>query len=204
MYSTRTFALGGTLLLAALGIGTTGAQAQASTRCVAVKDGVEYRAYLPDGRRYVYVAVKALSGIYPSVFVMIDKNYDVSGTAPVKDDPYAAWWIDRSKPMSFSTDKVKVRWKDETGWSAVTSWVSDPDWIEVAQPIRGLEPDGKSFKGTGSTDTNTYAFQTRVDMQGFRGDTFDVAIPSVTLDGVTVSPPIVQFERGDDAVSAHC
>ncbi len=198
--------MGGALVWATLSIGTTGLQAQAPStqRCTAVKNGVEYRAYLPDAKRYIYVSVKALSGVNPSVFVMIDKSYESAAAKPVKDDPYAAWWIDRSKPMRFSTDLVKVRWQDEGGWRAVTGWLSGPNWIEVDQPIRGLEPDGKNFTGAGAADTNTYAFQTRVEMPDFRGDAFDVTLPSVTFEGVTVSPPAVHFERTDGVVSANC
>lgn len=194
---------GGALFLAALF--ACSAEAQSSSRCVALKNGIEYRAYLPDGNRYVYVSVKALSGVHPSVFVMIDKNYETSAVKPVKDDPNAGWWVDRSIPMRFSTDTVKIRWQDSGAWHAVTSWVSDPDWIEVTQAVRGLSPEGKGFVGTGAADSNTFAFQTRVEMQDFRGDAFDVTLPSVTFEGVTVAPPVVHFERDDnEAVSAKC
>ncbi len=206
MHFKRTIASGHALFWAALGVGHTGAlaQMQPSLRCATVTNGVEYRAYLPDGKRYVFVSVKALSGIYPSVFVMIDKSYETSGTKPLKDNPFAAWWTDRSKPMRFSSDTVKVRWPDDVGWHAMTGWLTGPDWVEVNEPIRGLEPDGKGFKGNGSDDANTYAFQTRVELQGYRGDAFDVTVPSVTFEGVTVAPPVVHFERTDDTISARC
>ncbi len=200
----RTSVIGGVLVLAVFGITTTGAQAQSGTRCVAIDHGVEYRAYLPDGKRYVYVDVRVLSGIEPSVFVIIDKNYDSNDTVPVKNDPYAAWWIDRSHPMGFSTDRIKVRWPDDSTWQTVTGWLSGPDWQKTVQTIPGLEAAGKGFIGTGSNNANTYAFQTRIDMPGFNSDEFDVTLPAVTFDGVTVAPPMVHFQRTDDSLSAKC
>lgn len=178
--------------------------APAATRCVAVEGGVEYRAYLPDQKRYVYVQVKTLSGFYPSVFVTVDKNYDADKAKIAANDPYYAWWIDRSKPMSFSTDQVAIRWQDESGWSSVTSWISSPDWVTVKQPIRGLEPSGSAFTGTGSSDTNTFAFHTRLELGALSGDTFEAALPTVSYDGVTLSPPVVHFERDGRNVTVHC
>lgn len=179
--------------------------AETPTRCEAIQNGVEYRAFLPDGKRYVYVTAKALTGIFPSIFVMVDKNYIESGPRPAKDDPYTAWWIDRSKPMTFSTDKVRIRWKDSGTLQTLTGWLSEPDWVEISQPIRGLEPDGNRFKGAGSSDTNTFTFQTRMEMPGFSGDEFDIILPSVTYDGATVTPPVVHFLREDrTTASAKC
>lgn len=181
------------------------ARAETATRCEVAQNGVEYRAFLPDGKRYVYVTAKALTGIYPSIFVMMDKNYTENGPRPAKDDPYTAWWIDRSKPMTFSTDKIRIRWKDSGTFHALTGWLTEPDWVEVSQPIRGLDPDGSGFKGLGSSDTNTFAFQTRMEMPGFTGDEFEVILPSVSFDGATVTPPVVHFQREDQTTaSAKC
>ncbi len=198
-------ASGAVLFLIAAAISGQAAEPPSAPRCEALPNGVEYRTYLPDAKRYLYVSVKAMTGVYPSIFVMVDKNYETSGAATGKNSPYTAWWLDRSKPMSFSADKIRIRWKDEGTFHVITQFVSDPDWAEIAQPIRGLEPDGTRFKGAGTSDTNSYAFQTRLEMQGFTGDSFEVILPSVTFDGVTVTPPVVTFERQDrTTVAAKC
>jgi hypothetical protein len=190
-------ATGGALALISAIVCSFGANAETPTRCETTQSGVEYRAFLPDGKRYVYVTAKALSGVFPSIFVMVDKNYIEAGQRPAKDDPYTAWWTDRSKPMTFSTDKVRIRWKDSGTIHALTSWLSEPDWVEISQPIRGLGADGNRFTGAGSSDINTFAFQTRMEMPGFSGDEFDVILPSVSYDGATVTPPVVHFQRED-------
>jgi hypothetical protein len=180
--------------------GAVGARAQSpppTLRCEAVVSGIEYRAFLPDQKRYIYVAVKVLPGFHPSVFVMIDKNYDAKISKVASADPLNVWWLDRSKPMFFSTDKVKVRWTDRSAWSAVTSWMVTPNSTDAVQAIRGIDPDGARFSGLGSTDSNSYAFQTRIELPGFSGDSFEVTVPSVSFDGVTLTPPVVKFERGD-------
>lgn len=204
MHLLRMFVSGGAFLLSALAVGGTAVHSQEVPRCVAVMHGVEYRSYLPDTKRYIYVSVKVLSGSQPSVFVVVDKNYDTAGRVPVKNDPYNAWWIDRSHPMLFSTDRIKARWPDDGTWQTMTGWLSAPDWVETTHLIPGLQQSGPSFVGTGSNDSNTYAFQMRVEMRGFDGDEFDVTLPAVTFDGVTIAPPVVHFQRSDDAYSAKC
>jgi hypothetical protein len=176
----------------------------AAPQCVAVHDGVEYRAYLPDGKRFVYVDVKVLPGVFPSVFVITDKNYETPAVKLAANDPLNQWWIDRSRPFSFAAEKVRIRWKASHTFDFVTNWFSDEDTEELAQPIRGVEKQGSQFVGTGANDTNTFAFQTRLDMNGFSDDAFEVSVPAVTYEGVTVTPPIVLFERGDDGFKAKC
>lgn len=192
-----------TAIICILSVPATAAAAS-NLRCEPTEGGVEYRAYLPDQKRYIYVAVKALSGYVPSIFVTIDKNYDAVPGKPGKDDPLNAWWIDRSKPMTFSSDKIAIRWPKSGTWTSLTSWISSPDWKELAQPIRGLAPEGGRFVGAGSPDANTFAFETRVELTDFNTDAFEVAPPAVTYDGVTVTPPVVHFDREDRIVKVHC
>ncbi len=171
------------------------------TRCEPLHDGIEYRAFLPDQNRYVYVDVKIQPGVFPSVFVIADKNY-VSGNGA--NDAANIWWLDRTRPMLFSTDTVTIRWQREGGLYAVSGWFGDPDPNEVEQPIRGLTKGASGFTGTGSHDTNSFAFQTRLEMPGFTGDTFDVTLPSVRLDGTTVTPPVVHVLRDGNAIITKC
>lgn len=162
--------------------------------CELLHDGIEYRAFLPDQNRYLYVDVKVLPGLYPSVFVIVDKNYLNPASA---GDPVNRWWIDRSKPMQFSSDSVKLAWQASGTWTTMTSWISSPDATEIAQPFRGLTKTASGFTGTGSQNTNAFAFETRLEASGFNGDEFAVMIPSVTYDGVTLTAPIVHFTRED-------
>lgn len=179
--------------------------AASATQCILLHDGVEYRTYLPDGRRFVYVAVKVIPGIYPSVFVLADKNYDAPPHTKVSDsDPIHQWWIDRSRPFAFATDKVRIRWEKSGTIEYVTSLFMDRDVKEFSQGFRGLEKANGRYEGTGSSDINAFAFQTRIEMTGFRGDIFEVKVPDVTFDGITVKPPVVQFEREDNAIRAKC
>jgi hypothetical protein len=192
------------MLLTALS-GQPGA-AENAQRCVVLPDGVEYRAYLPDNRRFVYVAVKVQPGVFPAVFVIIDKNYDASAGRITAGDPVNQWWTDRSRPMQLSLDKVRVRWREHGTFSFVTDWFTEPDPTEFVQAIRGLEPAaGGRFQGTGASDTNTFAFQARLQMSRFIGDEFDVQVPAVSYDGASVTPPIAHFERQEDnKFLAHC
>lgn len=183
-----------------------GAQAEspAPGRCQLLKDGIEYRSYLPDGHRYVYVAVKIMPGVYPTVIVIADKNYDSEATTPVSAQPYNAWWLDRSRPMVFSSDKVVIRWDASGTFDFVTDWFRNPPPDKVEQPFRGLTASGGKFSGTGDKDTNSFAFQNRLQVDHFTGDVFEVSIPTVSFDGVTIAPPVVRFERGDDGLKAKC
>ena len=183
---------------------TVPSSAAPSTQCVALNDGVEYRAFLPDKRRFVYIAVKVLPGVFPSVFVIIDKNY-VSANGKINTaDPVYQWWIDRSKPMAFSADKVRIRWQEGGTWTYVTNWFETPAPTEFSQQFRGLDAVNGHFEGTGSADTNTFTFQTRIEMSGFSGDMFEVKLPDVSFDGVTVTPPIVHFDRDGKNAIAKC
>lgn len=173
------------------------------TVCTALPDGVEYRAFLPDKKRFVYLAVKVLPGVFPSVFVIADKNY--LGTSKIAaNDPLNRWWIDRTRTMLFSTDTVRIRWQKSGTLTYMINWFEDPPPEEFSQKIRGLEPAGGKFAGTGSTDTNTFAFQTRIEMNGFSGDMFEVKLPDLSYDGVTVSPPVVHFDRDGKNATAKC
>jgi hypothetical protein len=178
--------------------------AEAATQCVALPDGLEYRAFLPDGRRFVYVDIKVLAGVFPSVFVIADKNYETPGVKLAVNDPLNQWWIDRSRPFLFSNNLVRVRWRENHTFDFVTDLFSSNDPKEIAHPIRGLDKQGDHFVGTGVIDTNTFAFQTRLEMSGFYGDYFEINVPTVTYDGVTVTPPIVKFERDDNTIIAKC
>jgi hypothetical protein len=178
--------------------------ARAATQCVPLHDGVEYRAFLPDGKRFVYVDVKVLPGVFPSVFVIADKNFEAPGIKLAANDPLNQWWIDRSRPFSFSNDTVRIRWEEHHTFDFVTDWFSENPLREFKQAIRGVIKTGDHFEGTGAADTNTFAFQTRLEMNGFRGDYFEVSVPAVTFEGVTVTPPIVHFERDDKLIVAKC
>lgn len=175
----------------------------ADTRCVPLHDGVEYRAALPDGQRFVYVDVKVLPGVFPSVFVIVDKNYETSSAKPTAND-LNRWWIDRSRPFAFAAEKVRIRWKASHTFDFITNWFSESGPEELSQPIRGAVKQGDRFISTGATDTNAFAFQIRLDMNGFTDDAFEVSVPAVTYEGVTVTPPIVLFERTDDGFKAKC
>lgn len=183
---------------------TVGAAPAAETRCVPLHDGVEYRGYLPDGKRFVYVAVKVLPGVFPSVFVIVDKSYDPPAGKMAANDPLNQWWIDRSKPMTFAGDTVRIRWEEHHTFDFVTDWFSDAPAREFKQAFRGLEKVGTIWQGEGSTDTNTFTFQNRLEMNGFRGDYFEVSVPAVTFEGTTVTPPITKFERVERDIVAKC
>lgn len=183
---------------------TIPAAAAQPPRCEALANGVEYRAYLPDQKRYLFVSVKALPGYVPSVFVIIDKNYDAPPSDIVADDPLNRWWIDRSKPMTFSSDKVEIRWPDHSTWTAMTGWISSPDIEAMTQTIRGLTAEAGKFVGTGVADTNTFAFQSRVELSDTSIGAFDVIVPTVSYEGITLTPPPVHFERDGRTLSTHC
>ena len=158
----------------------------AGGQCIASDHGVEFRTYFPDHKRYVFISVIAVSGLTPSLYVIADKNFrgDQAGKAET------SWWLDRSQPFGFSTDKVDVSWEDEGHLSQALHSVAASDGRFLGQPI---------------TDPNRYAFQTEFRLSGFSGDSFDVKLPSVSFDGVTVSPPPVHFVRqGDDAAAVKC
>jgi hypothetical protein len=176
----------------------------AGARCVALHDGVEYRSYLPDGKRFVYVDVKVLPGVFPSVFVITDKNFETPAVKLALNDPLNRWWTDRSRPFSFAAEKVRIRWKASHTFDFITNWFSEDGPEELSQPLRGVEKKGDRFVGTGGYDTNAFAFQTRLDMNGFTDNAFEVSVPAVTYDGVTVTPPVVLFERGDSGFAAKC
>jgi len=179
-------------------------QAMAETKCIPLHDGVEYRAYLGDTKRFVYVDVKVLPGVFPSVFVIVDKNFDPQGAKIAANDPLNQWWIDRTRPMTFSTDTVRVRWQDSHTFDFAIDWLFSRPPGDRAQAFRGLEKAGSSWQGTGAGDTNTFAFQTRLEMTGFSGDYFEVSVPTVTMDGATVTPPIVKFDRDGNDIVAKC
>jgi hypothetical protein len=179
-------------------------QSLADTKCVLLHDGVEYRAFLPDAKRFVYVDVKVLPGVFPSIFVIIDKNYEAPGVKFAANSAMNQWWIDRSRPMAFSTNRVRIRWEEHHTFDFVIDWFTDNSPKEFSQTIRGAEKVGDHFEGTGATDTNTFAFQSRIEMSGFSGDYFEVMVPAVSYEGVTVTPPIVRFERQDKDIAAKC
>lgn len=181
-----------------------GAMSLADTQCVPLHDGVEYRAYLPDDKRFIYVDIKVLAGVYPSVFLIADKNYETAPVQIASNDPMNRWWVDRSRPFQFSRNTLRVRWKEGHTFDFVTDLFSESDPKEIVQPIRFLDKQGDHFAGTGDTDTNTFAFQTRLEMTGFEDSYFEVAAPAVTFDGVTVTPPIAKFERDGQTVTTKC
>lgn len=170
-------------------------------RCETLPDGVEYRAFLPDGNRFLYAAVKALPGYFPSIFIIVDKNYVKSGGPK---DPVNRWWLDRARPMAFASDMVKIDWTEKSAFYAVGSWFSGPSGGAVSQSFRGLVKTAQGYAGTGSGDTNSFAFQTRIEMPGFEGDSFTVHLPAVTFDGVTLTPPPVLFTRDGKTMMAKC
>jgi hypothetical protein len=179
--------------------------AQSATQCVALPDGIEYRAYLPDNKRFVYVAVKVIPFVFPSVFVIVDKNYDAGSVKIADGDPLNRWWVDRSRPMTFSTDKLHITWNESGTFSFATDWLSPPDPTEVWKTIRGLEPAGAGrFRGNGAFDSNTFAFQSSAEMLHIAADEFEVTVPAVSFDGVTVTPPVTHFMRDDNTVTAKC
>ena len=181
------------------------APAPQSTRCEASANSIEYRAYLPDQRRYLSVTIKTLPGVYPSVFVFIDKNFDSNGVDLTKrTDPLVAWWLDRTQPMAFAGNKIKVSWKGHTSWQYITGLFGSTDETSVTQPIRGLVPRGDHFEGAGATDTNSFAFQSAIQLPDFSGDELSVRVPPVTYDGVTIAPPEVNFTNTDEAPSVKC
>jgi hypothetical protein len=182
-----------------------GAPAPTATRCEATGNSVEYRSYLPDQRRYLFVTIKTLAGIHPSVFVFFDKNFDSNGVDLTKStDPLVAWWLDRSRPMAFAANKIRVGWKAHGAWEYVTGLFGSQDETTVVQPIRGLAPRGDHFEGAGNADTNSFAFQSAVQLPDFSGDELSVRVPSMTYDGVTIAPPEVHFTSTDEAPAVKC
>jgi hypothetical protein len=182
-----------------------GAPAPMPTRCEATGNSIEFRSYLPDQRRYLFVTVKTVPGIHPSVYVFFDKNFDSNGVDLSKNtDPIVAWWLDRSRPMAFTTNKIKVGWKAHGTWHYVTSLFDSGGETAVTQPIRGLTPRGDHFEGVGATDTNSFAFKLAIELPDFDGDELSVRVPSMTYDGVTVAPPEVHFTNTDEAPLVKC
>lgn len=174
------------------------------SRCEASGNGVEYRTYLPDGQRFVFISVRVLKGIHPSVFVFFDKNFEGKANLLNKSDPLVSWWLDRSRPMEFSADKIRIGWREHGVWHWMTSLVSSDNEEGLAQAIRGLSPVGDHFEGMGSNDNNTFAFQSRIEMQDFDGDEFSVFVPAVSYDGVTVAVPEVHFTETDETPVVKC
>ncbi len=184
--------------------GTDNIQASApasATTCRTINRGVEFRTYFPGTHRYVYVSAATIRGMAPSVLVIIDKNYDnAAGPQPAPPDhDTTAWWTDRSRTFSFSTDKITATFETRfTVGSVVDRVFSSSSPPEFTVPIRGLTPVGSHFEGQGSSNTNTYAYEMRVDFPLNTADNFDLILPSVTYDGVTVTPPPLHFVRNDD------
>ena len=175
------------------------------TRCEATGNSIEYRSYLPDQRRYLAVTIKTVRGIHPSVFVFFDKNFDSNGVDLTKStDPLVAWWLDRSRPMAFATNKIRVGWKKNGAWQFVTGLFGSQDESNVAQPIRGLVPRGDHFEGVGTPNTNSFAFQSAIELPDFLGDELSVHVPSMTYDGVIIAPPDVHFTNADEMPSVKC
>jgi hypothetical protein len=177
------------------------APAPSFSRCEIVKGGVEYRSFLPDQRRFLFVQVKMLPGVFPSIFIIVDKNFTGK---PVKEEPALPWWLDRSQPFVFSDNRVKIAWSGESTLGFITGLFSSIDKKGVTQTLLGLEPKDGHFEGQGNNDNNAYAFQTRVEMPGFSGDEFDVTFPAVSYDGVTVAPPRIHFDRSDRDAPVKC
>ena len=171
------------------------------TTCRTIHNGVEYRAYFPDRSRYVYVRAATLRGMDPSVLVIIDKNYDSPpGAAAGSVNPQITdWWIDRTQPFRFSTDTIKAFYEKHFSIGSMFSSIfSARPPQEFTVPIRGLRPAGTRFEGTGSGNTNTYAFEMRVDFPSETSDEFGLSLPAVTFGGVTVTPPVLHFTRSPD------
>lgn len=199
-----------TLLLAgmaALLASASSAQAAAPqlARCEASDSGIEFRSYYPDKQRFLFVSVKMLKGTHPSVFVMIDKNFDAKNVdLSKKNDPLVTWWLDRSRPMTFSSDKIKIGWMQNGTWHFITNLFTSDSPSFSAQPIRGLQPQGDHFEGIGNADNNIFAFQTRMELPDYDGEELSVFVPAVTYEGVTIAPPEVHFTDTDDAPTAKC
>lgn len=170
-----------------------------TTTCQSTVGGIEYRAYYPDRHRFVYISATTLRGVQPSILFIIDKNYDSPEEAPAVDPAVTAWWINRSRPFSFSTNKIKTTYDTRFSFEDLFSHVfgSTPP-KEVTVTILGLTKRNGHFEGTGNTNTNAYAFELRVDLPLTTGESFDVTLPTVTYDGVTVTPPVLHFQRSDD------
>jgi hypothetical protein len=150
--------------------------------CIASHRGVEFRTYLPDKKRYVFASVTAIQGYRPTVYVIADKNFDPDPGTKTADRVITSWWLDRSRPFLFSADKVDVRWDDDG---------------QASEALNGAMPHGKQFEDLPTGDPNRYAFQLQFPLSGFSGDSFDVTLPAVTVDGTTVTPPPVHFTRID-------
>jgi len=211
MNRTRFIATTGAVLAAAVPCAGAGDSAappaaqQSQARCEAGDGSIQYRAYLPDHRRFLFVSVKVLKGAHPSVFVIVDKDFDQNHVdLSNKGDPLVAWWLDRTKPMSFSSDQIKIGWQDRSGWRYITSLVGSDSEAAVTQPIRGLVKTGDHYEGIGSPDNNTYAFQSRIELSDFGGDEFSVFVPAVTFDGVRVAAPEMHFTDTDEAPDVKC
>lgn len=160
--------------------------------CVPLPDGIELRSFLPDRNRYLYADIKPLSGVVPAVVVIFDKNY--LSPSPEAD----RWWLDRTRLFSFSDDKIRLRWSKTGTWTDMTSWIATPDQRAQEQTLGGLTKTMAGFAGTGTHDTNRFAFQARIEADGFDGDRFEISLPALRYDGVSLSPPVVEAVRGAD------
>jgi len=175
------------------------------TRCEASENSIEYRSEYPDGQRFLFVTVKVLKGVHPSIFVFIDKNFVGKGVdLSKKTDPLVAWWLDRSRPMSFSADKIKIGWMHHGAFHFITGLFTSDDPSIAAQSIRGLVRVGDHFEGAGNSDNNNFAFQSRLELPDYEDDELSVFVPAVTYDGVTVAAPEIHFTNTDEAPAAKC
>lgn len=206
-----TLAAGALLSTASLAQGADKVADQArpagTTSCRTTRQGVEFRAYLPDGRRYIYISASPLRGLRPSVLVIVDKNYDMpQETRPgPADKALSDWWIDRTHPFVFSADKIKAAYDKQfsVGGMFGSIFSSNPPG-RFSVPIPGLTAAGGRFEGTGSGDANSYAFEIRIDFPANTDDDFSLTLPSATFDGVTVTPHVLHFTRSeDDSLESH-
>lgn len=155
------------------------------TQCEAANGSLRFAADYPDHKRYLFMQVTALPGVPPTLIVVIDKNYHI-GLEKQADAKLNAWWIDRRVPFMFSADNISVGWDDGENGTRYT--------------IKGLDPSGKTFEGRPSSNVNDYAFVIEFPLTEFSGDTFDVTLPAVTFEGITVAPPPVRFSRSERTI----
>lgn len=163
--------------------------------CDNVDRGITFDAYLPDQERFISVTTFVPADTPMRLLVMIDKFYDPGGHGywterqrkeiESRDARLEAWRRDRTKPYSFSSNRIEFNW--ENGG-------------HLSYTIPSLTSHGDHFEGTGNGDSNSSAFYLEPHLTGFRGDWFDVQFPSMSYDGVTVTPSRTRFARATTTV----
>jgi hypothetical protein len=161
--------------------------------CDTVNRGIQFTAE-PDGDfRVVYIATFVSADSPPNLIVMIGRQARPSGggywTQSQKraiEELQArgeAWLNDRSRPYIFSSNEIELSWKGG----------------ERSFPIPDLIRVGDHFVGT-EGKRGEWPFYLKPALEGFSGNSFDLVLPSITYDNMTVKTAPVHFVRTNETV----